>query len=322
MAASLFTRCAIVPVVSISLLASTTRWKPFNDAPSPPAVRSQIDGSSRGLAPMLQVAVHDPDGDAMDVTFFGRQIDGSGASAHENVTLVVVPDPQKYAATAALSATYRAQMRWIVASRRQLGTAFVVSVGDLVQDDRSAIQWSRADAAWDIVDEADVPYSVVPGNHDMTERGEAPLYDRHFPAARYHHEPWYGGWLGDPTDAIPETEDRGNKDSYQLFSAGAMDFVVVNLEVDLPAAAVAWAQSVIDAYPDRHAILVTHRWMEPDAVRWRSSLFRHDTTLVSPQQAWDRLVAPNCSVSWWSRDTIRERVDASTRTDAGSRSSS
>lgn len=282
-------------VVSIAMLAVVAPWVPFNHAPDTPLARSQVDGTSRGIAPALKVAVADPDRDPIDVTFFGREV-VSSTPVEEPFTVVVVPDPQKYVSTVELSATYRAQMRWIVASRQTLGTEFVVAVGDLVQRDESITQWKRANRAWQILDRFRVPYSVVPGNHDMAAGGGAELYDRLFPPERYEATPWYGGYLGDPTDGIPDPADRGNKDSYQLFTAAGSDFLVLNLEMDLPVAAVRWADDVIDAFPDRHVILVTHRWMDREGVRWRGPLYRRDVPVVSPERAWRDLVVPNCSV--------------------------
>ncbi len=219
----------------------------------------------------------------------------SAAPAGE-FTLMVVPDPQKYTATNALAATYRAQMQWISDSADDLGTVFVASVGDLVQTVDSATKWARADAAWDILDAGGPPYSVVPGNHDMTAAGAATFYDANFPPSRQSSQPTYGGYLGDPTDGIPDPVNRKNKDSYHLFSAGGIDFLVISLEVDLPVYAVNWAQDVIDAHPDRHVILVTHRWLREDGTRWKKTLYRTDTPLLTPEQAWTQLVRPNCSV--------------------------
>jgi 3',5'-cyclic AMP phosphodiesterase CpdA len=290
-----FRRSTLTLVALAALLAGAAPWTPFNRPPSRPSVRSQVTGASRGHSPTLKVSVNDPDGDLVDVTFLGRKIDAT-PGALTPFTLVVIPDPQKYVSSADLSVTYREQMRWIDSSRTDLGTAFVMGVGDLVQTAGSAAQWARADAAWRILDDARIPYSVVPGNHDVEPDGDAPLFDRYFSADRFDGETWYGGWLGDPTDGIPDPIDRGNKDSYQFFSAGGMDFLVLNLEVDLPADAVLWAESVLEAFPDRHAILVTHRWMGADAVRWHHPLYRRDVPSVSPERAWEELVATNCSI--------------------------
>jgi hypothetical protein len=209
---------------------------------------------------------------------------------------MVVPDPQGYTRSNALAATYRKQMRWIARSAGRLKTRLVISVGDLVQTADSETHWERADEAWDVLDAAHVPYSVVPGNHDMTSGGVAQLYDRTFPPRRHASQATYGGYLGDPADGIPDPVNRRNKDSYHLVSWKGVKLLVISLEVDLPVYAVEWAQSVIDAFPRRHVVLVTHRWLRDDGTRWDRTYYRTDTDLLTPEQTWERLVRPNCRV--------------------------
>ena len=288
-------RSGLAIALSFSLLGAAAPRSPFNEAPSAPVARSQRDGVTRGRSPMLVAVVGDADADALDVMFYGRQVPAADV-AGEAATFVVVPDPQKYTRSEQAAATYREQMRWIVRSRERLGIAFVIAVGDLVQRADSAVQWQRASDAWRILDDADVPYSVVPGNHDMTSEGNAALYDRLFPPERFDGEPWYGGWMGYPHDGIRDPADRGNANSYQLVNAAGLEFLILNIEVDLPLHAVRWARDVMDAYPDHHVVLVTHRWMGDDGVRWRRPLYRVDVETLSPEQAWARLVAPSCSV--------------------------
>jgi Calcineurin-like phosphoesterase len=210
--------------------------------------------------------------------------------------LVVVPDPQRYTINDELARTYRRQMRWIVRSASRLNTRLVISVGDLVQKVDSAAHWARADAAWRVLDVARVPYSVVPGNHDMTSDGVAEHYDQTFPVGRHASHATYGGYLGDPTDDIPDPAHRGNKDSYHLVSWKGVKLLVLALEMDLPVYAVEWAQAVIDAFPRRRVVLVTHRWLWEDGTRWERTFYRTDTDLLTPEETWQQLVRPNCRV--------------------------
>ncbi len=72
---------------------------------------------------------------------------------------------------------------------------------------------------------------ATPGNHDIANAANvsvAHFYDQYFPPSRYEGFPWYGGYLGDPTDGVADgAVNRLNKDNYALFSAGGMDFLVI-----------------------------------------------------------------------------------------------
>ena len=92
-----------------------------------------------------------------------------------------------------------------------------------------------------------VPYGMGPGNHDQPTT----LFNQYFPYTRYQGQPWYGGHY-----------QNLNDNNYQLFSGGGMDFVIVHLEFCPPAGAVAWADSVFKAHPDRIGIMTTHGYLD------------------------------------------------------------
>lgn len=283
----------ITAVVIVAIVFVVVPLLPLNHAPTRPVVLSQIDGMTRGHSPTLRAEANDPDGGTLDVSYYGRSL--TAAEAGGAFTFVVVPDPQNYTRSASLAETYFAQMRWIMAQRRALDIRFVASVGDLVQRADYPAHWSRADRAWRILEKAGVPHSVVPGNHDLGPRGESASYDRFFPPSTYEGEPWYGGYMGDPTDEVPDPEDRGNRDSYQTFSANGVDLLVLNLEIDLPPSSIAWAGDVIDAHPDHQVIVVTHRWLRQDGVRWRIPLY-DERVSSAPEDVWEQLIEPRCNV--------------------------
>ena len=88
-----------------------------------------------------------------------------------------------------------------------------------------------------------LPYGVLPGNHDQPTS----LYNTYFGTARFAGRGYYGGnYLTD------------NDNNYTLFSAGGMDFIVVNLEYNPSAGAIAWADDLFQTFSDRRGILVSH----------------------------------------------------------------
>ena len=103
--------------------------------------------------------------------------------------------------------------------------------------------------------------------------------------------PWYGGWLGEEAGQV----QRLNKDNYELFTAGGIDFLIIHLEIDMPTYAVQWADEIIDRYPDRQVILSTHAFVNTSNARPTSRVTTRADGL-SAAQVWTQLVAPNCNV--------------------------
>jgi hypothetical protein len=130
-----------------------------------------------------------------------------------------------------------------------------------VQDGDSFVsEWMNADAAMKKLEDPTttglangIPYGVAVGNHDQTPEGDATgttaLFNQWFGTSRFGGRPYYGGHFG--TD---------NNNHYDLFSASGMNFVVVYIEYDPTAnpAVLSWANSVLQQFSSRRAIVVSH----------------------------------------------------------------
>ena len=183
-----------------------------NDPPAQPTLVQPADnGTDIGTSPVLQVAVSDPDAaDVIDLSFYGRLAGTTTTSP--DFTLVIIPDPQNLATS--YPSIYTGQTQWIVDNKTSANIAFVTSVGDLVNTSSSATEYQRADAAFDILDAGSVPYSVSPGNHDMSGSSLWPTY---FGTSRFSSKSWYGG-------------SYDNYNTYSLFTASGNDFILINLQ--------------------------------------------------------------------------------------------
>ena len=82
-------------------------------------------------------------------------------------TLMLMPDTQNYVSTVANTDIMRQQAQWIADNREPLNTVFVAHLGDIVGLETSTVQWQRASQYMAILDAANVPSAVLPGNHDM-----------------------------------------------------------------------------------------------------------------------------------------------------------
>ncbi len=164
-------------------------------------------------------------------------------------TVVLLPDTQFYSEQ--FPGTYLAQTTWIRRRVEADNIAFVIHLGDIVQNHNVEAEWRAADQAHRQLDGA-VPYSVLPGNHDMSKERDSTLYNKYFSPARFRGRPWYGGSM-----------NASNDNNYCCFSAGGMEFLVLSLEYKPRDEVIAWANEVIEQHADRRVILATHRYMGP-----------------------------------------------------------
>ncbi len=263
----------------------------FNQAPDAPLLVTPGDGAT-GLstAPTLAVTVADGDADPLSVTFYGR----AAAAPAPNFTLVALPDTQHYVDDPGRAATFTAQTQWILNNQTALNIPFVTHLGDITENiDAQPIEWTRANTSLSLLD-GQVPYGLAPGNHDLNSSGVGTYFDLTFPVSRYSGNAWYGGYLGQNLFSFTDPVNRENKNNFELFSAGGMDFIIIHLEYDMPDYSVAWAQRVLAAYPTRRAIISTHLFLNASGSRPSTVLNRANGTPASA--VWSNLVFPNCNV--------------------------
>jgi hypothetical protein len=149
--------------------------------------------------------------------------------------------------------TYFKQMHWILDHRASDNIQFVIHLGDITNDNVDA-QWDIADRAHALLDAADMPYSMVPGNHDYRVDGvfkrDGSQFDQYFGVDRFALKPWFGGSIG-----------ASNTNNYTLFEVGPMRFMVVSLEYAPRKDVVCAAEDLIAANPDRRVIIATHCYL-------------------------------------------------------------
>lgn len=174
------------------------------------------------------------------------------ATAGDEFRVVLLPDTQLYSESH--PEIYVAQTQWIKDRAEPDHIKFVIHLGDIVQNPGAEEEWKNADRAHRILDGV-VPYSMLPGNHDMRPADgqsvhDTPLYDKYFPVTRFDKYPWYGGHHG-----------RTNGSNYCFFEVDEMKFMVLSLEFAPTDAALRWAGRIVDEHPDQRVIVATHCYM-------------------------------------------------------------
>lgn len=206
---------------------------------------------------VVSVAVDDPDQSEFVTTFYLREV-----SAEDDFTIVVLPDTQYYSdedSPSAGSAQYfHDQTQWVRDNREAYNIVSVIHNGDIVNNGDRNEEWVVANAAMARLEASEpdlpygVPYGVCVGNHDQDVIGEAGGVDGFntwFGVDRFADRWYYGGHYG-----------AGNEENWITFTAGGLEFVVVNLQYDTTPdpAVLTWARTVFEAHPDAFGILNTH----------------------------------------------------------------
>jgi hypothetical protein len=174
----------------------------------------------------------------------------------DDFVIVVLPDTQKYSES--YPEIFEDQTQWIVDNRDALNIAYVAHEGDIVNWAGSIPQWENAEDAMELLEGPfiglpdGIPYGVIPGNHDQPTTN----YNAYFGVSRFSGRGYYGG-----------SYDSDNDDNYTLFSAGGMDFMVINLNynaTNIPTAILNWADGLLKTHSARRAIVVSHYILDVD----------------------------------------------------------
>jgi hypothetical protein len=237
---------------------------------------------------------------------FQARADEFASAPNGTFSFVVIPDTQHYRGRDTKSQpdsqdpltnpTFEVWTDWIAANLRRQRIIFVSHVGDIV-DKNNREQWAVARRCMDKL-HGRVPYGISVGNHDMTGAGDSSLFQEVFSESRFEAMDWYAGCFAGPTDR-PATSGN-NANSSQLFEAAGMRFVALHLECNAPDDVLAWADSVLNKYSNRRAVITTHMGLGPlqkpktsqdyyDAEKGRMKWTkRHGERGNTPQQMWDK----------------------------------
>ncbi len=181
-------------------------------------------------------------------------------------SIVLLPDTQTYSTS--YPHIFTSQTQWIVNNKDNLRIAFVLHEGDITNTNAVA-QWNNANTSLSFLD-GEIPYVLVPGNHDMGTGGTADtrdltLFHQYFPVSRYDTLPHFGG--------IFETDHLEN--SYHYFTTGGIDWLVIALEFGPRKKVLDWANQLVADHPHRRVIVLTHNYLYTD------------DTLVGPGDTWN-----------------------------------
>jgi hypothetical protein len=189
---------------------------------------------------------------------------------------------------------YAQLVSWIADSADDRKIAFATHTGDLVQnwvdpnqdDARARREYERASAAQAILDDAGVPNSVLPGNHDNKRGVSNDLFNEYFPPSRYETAPTYGGSIA-PDD---------NSANFSTFEQGGARFLMLSLPYAYGDEQIEWASRVVTEHPDCNVVISTHEHVTPKTDVEDAHRSANSRWVSNGQKLWDRVIAPNRNV--------------------------
>ncbi|WP_153683242.1 lamin tail domain-containing protein [Agromyces agglutinans] len=190
--------------------------------------------------------------------------------------------------------TYAEVVSWVAANAGLREIAFATHTGDLVQnwvnpDQSEAVarrEFETASRMQAVLDDAGVPNSVLPGNHDTKRGTTSDLFNEYFPPSRYSSEPWYGG-------SIAPDDQTAN---FSRFERAGAKFLMLSLPYAYGEREIAWAEAVVAAHPDRNVVLSTHEHVTPKEVDESARRSTSSRWLSRADELWERVIAPNRNV--------------------------
>jgi hypothetical protein len=170
--------------------------------------------------------------------------------------VILLPDTQEYTKQelGGTIAMFQAQTQWVVDNRVSRNIVAVANEGDINDswtEPDVTTEYNRSLTAMTKLEDPvttglpdGIPYCMIMGNHDYED---APRFNDFYGVSRFSGRSYYGGHYGTTND-----------DNYILFSGAGLDFVLIGLSYSVDSSELAWAKSVLDAYPNRIGIVTSH----------------------------------------------------------------
>ncbi|MES1212373.1 MAG: metallophosphoesterase, partial [Leifsonia sp.] len=189
---------------------------------------------------------------------------------------------------------YGQEVSWIADNAPARKIAFATHTGDIVQNwvdpdqdpSRAQREFATASKMQAILDDAGVPNSVLPGNHDSKRGNDYSLFNQYFPPSRYEGNGAYAGSIA-PGD---------NTANYSTFENSGAKFLMLSLPYAFGEREMDWAEQIVTSHQDYNVIISTHEHLSPktkDSPPYRSETSRW---VSHADDLWKRVIAPNRNV--------------------------
>lgn len=255
-----------------------------------------VEGVELGFRDFTVTAT-DAEGDSASDNF---RVRAAGENAY---TFAVLPDTQDYSWRSEDSPMFR-MTDWLAAQKESLGLTAVLHVGD-VTGSNAVYEWGNISDAYEALEEAGIPYTLLPGNHDQTSNAadHGSNQDVYFGMDRYFAQSEGGVYDGEPDST---------RNNYKTFTApDGTDWLVLSLEFGPRDDVIRWANEVLSENADHRAIVMTHHYTNMGTIAGPRSgamygegtgknygMQSSDEAVNDGSDLWDNLVSKHANVSF------------------------
>ncbi len=156
---------------------------------------------------------------------------------------------------------------WIVNNNATYNIKMVIHTGDIVNVPDDTAQWTNANQSMSILLNSGIPYCWDAGNHD------------------YDTDLWIGNQFTAFNPSVMQTKPYWVSDAFDglntavRFNVDGWDCLIINSAFHANDTVLAWANSLLDAYPTAHAIVATHGYIDQRCSRDTWALNLKNTVL-------------------------------------------
>lgn len=179
---------------------------------------------------------------------------------------------------------------FIVNNAKSKKIAHVFGLGDITNSNTDK-EWALAKTQISRLNGV-VDYSLVRGNHDSIE-----CFNKYFGKdsdSGYYNQ--LAGWCeAQKSQENKYSDTDGITNSYRYFTAGDIDYLVVNLDYGVDDTALLWAEEIIKTHPNHNVIINTHAYLTSDGTTLDDndmhSPTTHGTYTNNGQTYWEKLIS-------------------------------
>lgn len=170
---------------------------------------------------------------------------------YSSTIIAFLPDTQSYVKYKQTVMT--SQLNWLSTNiNNDPLIKFVGHVGDLIQDhDTDTSQWSFVQTEMAKLTTSNIPFAIVPGNHDYKEATrDSTMMNSYFPLSNFSSMSTYGG-----------SYDTNCDNTYHIINIHGVSWLIMCLEMGVRSSVLTWANGIISTNSTMPTIVMTHSYL-------------------------------------------------------------